>query len=271
MSGDVSRETPSAPGVALRVFSEALPQAQRYADLLADQGVIRGLIGPREVPRLWERHLVNCALLGRAVPDHANLCDIGTGAGLPGVVLALTRPDLQVTLVEPLLRRTTFLLEVVDELGLTNVVVERARAEELHGKAEFDVVTSRAVAPLSRLLGWSMPLVRQGGLMLAMKGSSAAEEIDAASAELRAVGAGRVAVDVYGDDIIDPATTVIRVVAGRPSQLGWQAMPEQDPEGRPGKVSGARPSGRKSPGPRSGRGRQRAGRPGRRGDQRKGR
>lgn len=262
--------------MALRVFSDALPQVQRYADLLADQGVIRGLIGPREVPRLWERHLVNCALLGRAVPDGASLCDIGTGAGLPGVVLALTRPDVQVTLVEPLLRRTTFLVEVVAELGLTNVVVERSRAEELHGKADFDVVTSRAVAPLGRLLGWSMPLVRQGGLMLAMKGSSAPGEVDAAAAELRAVGAREVAVDVYGENIIEPPTTVIRVVAGRPSQLGWQAVAHQDSEGRPSKMSGENPSGRKpsgakSSGPRSGRGRQRTGRASGRSGQRKGR
>jgi 16S rRNA (guanine527-N7)-methyltransferase len=130
----VSRETPSAPDVAAGVFSHALPLAERYADLLATDGVVRGLIGPREVPRLWERHLVNCALLAEAIPHGADVCDIGSGAGLPGLVLAIARPDLSVTLVEPLLRRSTFLREAVSTLGLQNVEVVRARAEELHGK-----------------------------------------------------------------------------------------------------------------------------------------
>ena len=126
-------------------------------------GVVRGLIGPREAPRLWERHLLNCAVLADALPEDADVCDIGTGAGLPGLVLAIRRPDLRVTLVEPLLRRTTFLDEVVPSSALDHVEVVRGRAEELHGQREFSVVTSRAVAPLGRLLDWSMPLVRQGG------------------------------------------------------------------------------------------------------------
>lgn len=223
MNDSVSRETPSAPDVARRVFSSRLPLAERYADLLATDGVVRGLIGPREVPRLWERHLVNCALLGKAIPEGLDVCDIGTGAGLPGLVLALDRPDLTLTLVEPLLRRTTFLDEAVTALGLDNVEVVRARAEELHGVRDFSVVTSRAVAPLDRLLSWSMPLVRQGGALVAMKGSSAADEVRSAHRALSRFGAGKVTVATYGGELIDPPTTVVRVEAAGPSGLGLPA------------------------------------------------
>lgn len=216
----VSRETPPAPQVARGVFSASLPDAERYAELLAQQGVLRGLIGPREVPRLWERHLVNCAFLGEAIGRDVDVCDIGSGAGLPGVVLAICRPDLSVTLVEPLLRRSIFLSEVVTELGLRNVEVVRARAEELHGQREFAVVTSRAVAPLGRLLDWSMPLVRMGGNLVAMKGASAPDEVRAAARTLRKHGAGRVSVETHGSGLIDPPTTVVRVVARRRSRLG---------------------------------------------------
>jgi 16S rRNA (guanine527-N7)-methyltransferase len=214
------------------VFSHRLPLAERFAALLADAGVVRGLIGPREVPRLWERHLVNCALLGRAVDQDLDVCDIGSGAGLPGVVLAIARPDLRVTLVEPLLRRTTFLDEVVAELALDNVEVVRARAEELHGKREFSVVTSRAVAPLERLLGWSMPLVRQGGALVAMKGSSVHAEIEEAQAALRKYGAGAVRVEEYGEGLVERPTTVIRVEATRPSRLGLDRSAGRAGKGR---------------------------------------
>ncbi len=197
-----------------------MPLAERYAELLATEGVLRGLIGPRETPRLWERHLINCALLADAFPAEADVCDVGSGAGLPGIVLALRRPDLTITVVEPLLRRTTFLDEVVSDLTLANVSVVRGRAEELHGKREFSFVTSRAVAPLERLIAWSLPLPRAGGALVAMKGSSAAAEIEAAGAALARYGAGAVSVERYGDGLIDPPTTVVRVEATRPSTLG---------------------------------------------------
>jgi 16S rRNA (guanine527-N7)-methyltransferase len=209
------------------VFSHGLPTAERYAALLASEGVVRGLIGPREVPRLWERHLINCALLGEAIGPGLDVCDIGSGAGLPGIALAISRPDLQVTLVEPLLRRTTFLDEVVRDLGLTNVEVIRGRAEELHGKREFSVVTSRAVAPLDRLLAWSMPLVKQGGALIAMKGSSVHEEIEQAARSLRKYAAGSVSVQEYGAAIVDRPTTVIHVEATAPSRLGWKPMDDR--------------------------------------------
>ena len=217
----VPRETPPVPETARGVFASRLELAAAYADLLATDGVTRGLIGPREAPRIWDRHLLNCAVLTDLLPEDADVCDIGSGAGLPGLVLAIRRPDLRVTLVEPLLRRTTFLAEVVERLGLDNVEVRRGRAEELHGSAEFSVVTSRAVAPLPRLLAWSMPLVRQGGALVAMKGSSAADEVAAARSDLESCGGRSVEVVTIGEAVIDPPTTVVRVEAGRPSRLGW--------------------------------------------------
>jgi 16S rRNA (guanine527-N7)-methyltransferase len=222
----VPRETPPVPLAAQGVFVARLGLAERYASLLAGAGVVRGLIGPREAPRLWERHLLNCAVLADALPENADVCDLGTGAGLPGVVLAIRRPDLRLTLVEPLLRRTTFLDEVVEELALDNVEVVRARAEEVHGRREFSVVTSRAVAPLGRLLDWSMPLVAQGGALLAMKGASAAEEVAGAREDLQRHGAGAVEVLTLGAGVVDPPTTAIRVEATRPSRLGWDAADE---------------------------------------------
>lgn len=217
----VSRETggqpeaPPAPSAARGVFgSERSRLAERYAAWLAGDGVVRGLIGPREVPRLWDRHLLGCAAVAEAVPSGASVADVGTGAGLPGIVLAIARPDLTVTLVEPLLRRTTFLQEVVDDLGLERVEVVRARAEELHGQRSFDVVTSRAVAPLDRLLGWCLPLTSSRGVMLAMKGSRAPEEIDAAAGALRQLGCATPELLTVGSEL-DPPTTLVRV-ARRP-------------------------------------------------------
>jgi len=219
----VSRETPPVPDLARGVFAERWPLAVTYAELLATDGVTRGLIGPRETGRLWERHLLNCAALTDVLPRDATVCDVGSGAGLPGLVVAIRRPDLRVTLVEPLLRRTTFLTEAVERLELTGVDVVRARAEELRGVRRFDVVTSRAVAPLPRLLDWSMPLVEPGGAMVAMKGSSAAEEVAAAEAELRRWRVGEVAVLQLGTDLTDPPTTVIRVEATVDTRLGWES------------------------------------------------
>jgi len=221
------------------VFSHRVHLAEQYAELLAREGVLRGLIGPREVPRLWERHLVNCALLGRAIGEDLDVCDIGSGAGLPGLVLAIGRPDLRLTLVEPLLRRATFLEEAVSELSLPNVEVVRARAEELHGHREFSVVTSRAVAPLVRLLAWSMPLVRQGGELVAMKGSSVQTEIDEAAGALRKYGAGPVKVEEYGADLVDRPTIVVRVEAIGPSRLGLGGFDRVDTK-RQGKKSRSR-------------------------------
>lgn len=186
---DVSRETPPVPSEAQGVFGDRLDAAVRYAEFLAEQGTLRGLIGPREVPRLWERHLLNCAAVSAAIPEGSSVADVGSGAGLPGLVLAIARDDVRITLIEPLLRRVTFLEECVDLLGLENVVVKRARAEDYRPRASFDVVTSRAVAELTKLATWSMPLVKPGGLFLPMKGESVDEELVGASKVLRRLGA----------------------------------------------------------------------------------
>ena len=217
---DVSRETPSTPEAARRAFSsERLPLAERYVELLATAGVERGLIGPREGPKLWDRHVLNCLALTSLVAPGATVADLGSGAGLPGLVLAIGRPDLTVTLVEPLQRRTIFLDEVVDELGLVGVRVVRGRAEELHGSDRFDVVTARALAPLDRLVGWGMPLVEPTGALLAMKGSSAAEEIKAAANALRELRCAPPEIlHATGPDGSSTAT-VVRVAHAEPARL----------------------------------------------------
>ncbi len=171
---------PEPPPAARRLFGDRLPLAQRYAELLATDGLTRGLLGPREVARLWPRHLLNCAAAAELVAPDTPVLDLGSGAGLPGIVWAIARPDLTVTLVEPAARRTGFLEECVDELALDGVRVVRARAEELAGALAAPVVTARAVAPLDRLLGWALPLVALPGELLALKGAGAAAELAAA-------------------------------------------------------------------------------------------
>jgi 16S rRNA (guanine527-N7)-methyltransferase len=217
---DVSRETPSTPDLARRAFStDRLGLAERYVELLARDGVERGLIGPREAPRLWERHVLNCLAIEAAVPEGASVADLGSGAGLPGLVLAIGRPDLAVTLVEPLLRRVTFLEEVVGALELGRVRVLRARAEELHGTNTFDVVTARALAPLTGLVDWGMPLVAPNGVLLAMKGSSALDEVDAARSVLKGWHGNAEVLSLTGPDSVSTAT-VVRVARDRSARLG---------------------------------------------------
>ena len=211
MTEDVSRETPP---LVEKLYPRAAVRLSAYADLLATQGTLRGLIGPREVPRLWDRHLLNCAVVERLIPEQSSVADIGTGAGLPGIVLAIVRPDLEVALVEPLLRRTTFLQEAVDSLGLDNATVVRARAEEIPS-ASYDVVTSRAVAPLGKLARWCLPLCVEGGLMLAMKGSSVEQELESSERELTKLGAELWHIHELGVDELTQPTTVVSIVAGR--------------------------------------------------------
>jgi 16S rRNA (guanine527-N7)-methyltransferase len=210
--------------VAAGVFASALPQAEAYVARLAEAGTERGLIGPREAPRLWERHVLNCAVVTDLVGEGSTVCDVGSGAGLPGVVMAIRRPDLALTLVEPLLRRATFLQETVDDLSLRNVEVVRARAEQLHGSRRFDVVTSRAVAPLGKLLGWSLPLTHPGGQVLAMKGANAGAELEEARTSLPDVVVQLLSV---GSDKLSVPTTVVRVEAGASTALRWGSSPGQ--------------------------------------------
>ncbi|MDX6198000.1 MAG: rRNA (guanine527-N7)-methyltransferase [Actinomycetota bacterium] len=189
---------PDAPAGAVAVFGEHLPLAVRYAEMLAGPGVERGLLGPREAPRLWERHLLNCAGLTELLEPGQQVLDAGSGAGLPGIVLAICRNDIDVVLVEPLQRRATFLAEVVDELGLSHVSVVRSRLEDLAGKTLIDTVVARAVAPLDRLAAWTMPLLRTGGRLLALKGEQAESELAAGRAALRRAGAESAAVVTVG-------------------------------------------------------------------------
>ena len=215
------------PEAARELFApDRLPLAQRYAELLATDGVVRGLIGPREAPRLWDRHLLNCGVLADVMPEGATVCDIGSGAGLPGLVLAIRRADLEVTLVEPLQRRTTFLDEVVAELELTNVEVIRGRAEALHGQSTFAVVTSRAVAPLERLLLWSMPLVAPEGALVAMKGASVTEEIETAEPVLRRLGCAAPEVIELGGGVVDVRTYALRVAWADPGRVVLASAPD---------------------------------------------
>lgn len=206
---------PGPPADAAGVFGDALEQACLYRELLATDGVTRGLIGPRETERLWDRHLLNCAAVAELLPERGVLVDIGSGAGLPGVVLAMLRPSLDVILLEPLLRRSVFLEECVATLRLSNATVVRARAEDkaaAHIKA--DIATARAVAPLDRLVGWAARLLRPGGELLAIKGQSAEEEIEAARGVLSRLGVRSAGVLQAGQGRVISATTVVRVVMG---------------------------------------------------------
>ena len=208
---------PPAPQAAADLFGERLGVARAYAGLLAVQGVERGLIGPREVERLWDRHILNSAAVGELIEVGERVVDIGSGAGLPGVPLAIARPDLTVALVEPKLRRTDFLSEVASVLDLP-VEVLRGRAEEaeiLDRVGGADVVVSRAVADLDKLARWSLPLLRPGGRMLALKGDRAEDEVAEWGESLSRRGASRVEVMRCGADYLDPPTTVVVAVRGK--------------------------------------------------------
>lgn len=246
---------PAPPAAVATLFpASRVDAAVTYAELLATDGVVRGLIGPRETPRLWERHVLNCALLAPVLPDGARVADIGSGAGLPGLVLAIARPDITITLIEPLLRRTTFLEEAVAALALTNVTVTRGRADALHGVADFDVVTSRAVAPLDRLLEWSMPLVAPRGELIAMKGSSAADEVALARPVLERLGCGDPVVQTLEAPAVPGAAAasapdvspirVVRVTWADPARVSLPSRPQRNPRGS--RASRARNKRRKS-------------------------
>ena len=212
-------ELPPAPPEVASVVpdDQARARLQSYAEFLASAGVERGLLGPREVPRLWDRHLLNCAVVAPMVPAGAHVIDVGSGAGLPGLVWAIVRPDITLTCLESLQRRATYLEEAVAALGLTDRVhIVRARAEDVvrgrasEGSLRGDIVTARAVAPLDKLAGWTVPLLKPGGDLLALKGQSAAEEVEAARGVLERLGIDAVEIVQCGEGIVDPATTVVR-------------------------------------------------------------
>lgn len=171
-------QSPEATAMAalLELHRRSAEELSRYVDILANRGIEWGLLGPREGDKLWQRHIANSVALNDAIPQGVEVADVGSGAGLPGIPIAITRPDLTVTLIEPLLRRANFLTLAVEELGLEDrVEVLRSRAEDT--KRRYDVVVCRAVAPLTKLLGWTTPLFADGGQLLALKGESAEQEI----------------------------------------------------------------------------------------------
>jgi 16S rRNA (guanine527-N7)-methyltransferase len=204
--------TDTAPPTAGVLFGARLPLAVRYAELLAAHGVERGLIGPREVDRLWDRHLLNSVVVGEVIPQGARTVDLGSGAGLPGIPLAIARPDLAVTLLEPMARRVEWLEYVTSTLGLS-VTTVRGRADEPAIKRRVggaDVVVARAVAPLAKLSGWSLPLLRDGGLLVAMKGASAADELARDRQAVLHAGGVEPRIERCGADVLaDPATVVV--------------------------------------------------------------
>lgn len=202
-----------ASEIGLAVFGDRRHLAVTFAEMLREHGVRRGLIGPRETDRIWQRHLLNSSVLTELLPPNCRLVDVGSGAGLPGIPLAIVRPDIELTLVEPMARRVEWLQEVVTELDL-NIEVIRGRAEEGPVRKRLvgqDVATARAVAPMGRLANWCLPLLRPGGRLLALKGSSAAEELSRDAAAIEAAGGGRVQVKTCGDELLEVPTTVVVV------------------------------------------------------------
>lgn len=175
MPEEIDFSPEAEPAAALAIFGAALPQARAYTAALVRDGDELGLLGPREMPRIWTRHVLNSAVVAELVPAGASVADVGSGAGLPGIPMALAQPNAHFTLIEPMERRSNWLLAQVEALGLTNVTVRRARAEEVGDV--FDIVTARAVSALPKLLRMTVPLTRDGGQVLALKGSKAADEI----------------------------------------------------------------------------------------------
>ncbi|WP_410506787.1 16S rRNA (guanine(527)-N(7))-methyltransferase RsmG [[Mycobacterium] appelbergii] len=224
---------PAAPASAASVFGDRLGVAELYTEILAGAGVERGLIGPREVDRLWERHVMNSAAVGELLESGERIADIGSGAGLPGIPLALARPDVHIVLIEPLLRRAEFLREVTATLGL-DIVVVRGRAEDAGVRTEvgeMDVVTSRAVAPLDKLSRWSLPLLRTDGRMLAIKGERAESEIEEHRRVMASLGAVDARVVRCGASYLNPPVTVVAARRGTSKPARARGV---------GKASGAR-------------------------------
>jgi 16S rRNA (guanine527-N7)-methyltransferase len=220
---------PQPPVQAAAMFGDRLNVARDFAQLLATEATTRGLIGPREVGRLWDRHLLNCAVVADLLPRDARVVDVGSGAGLPGLALAIRRPDLRVDLVEPLRRRVTFLNEAVAELGLSDTVrVVQGRAEEpgtLAAVGSAHWVTARAVAPLDRLVGWCLPMLQPGGWLLALKGASAAAEVREHQSAIHALGGREMSVIRCGDGLLTEPTVVVQI--RRDATTTWRGVKGQ--------------------------------------------
>ena len=201
-------EYEAEPAQAAQVFGDQLALARQFTANLAQYGEELGLIGPLELPRLWSRHILNCGIVAPLL--HGRVGDVGSGAGLPGLVLAIARPDVEFVLIEPMERRTAWLNDQVDALGLKNVTVVRDRAEDVRRDVLLDQVTARAVSALKKLIPMTAPLVRPGGELVLMKGAGAAAEIEAASKQIRAFKLTNVEVLTLGEGVLDDVTRVVR-------------------------------------------------------------
>jgi 16S rRNA (guanine527-N7)-methyltransferase len=236
---------------AAAMFGAALPRAEQYAALLTGVGVERGIVGPAEAARIWDRHVLNCGVIARLIPVECSLVDLGSGAGLPGIVLAMLRPESRVTLLEPMARRAAFLQECVTALSLANAEIVRGRAEEFAGRLAADVVTSRAVAPLEKLAGLSVGVARPGGRVLAMKGSSAAAELTRARPVLARLGIGDARVVTVASatgaitaTLVTFTASLSRHAASAP-KAGWRTA-QQAPDSLGGSRRGAAGSRRQA-------------------------
>lgn len=208
-TSDVDPVLEPEPAVAASLFGDRLGLARRFTANLAEQGEERGLIGPLELPRLWSRHILNCAIVAPLLSP-GRVGDVGSGAGLPGLVLAIARPDVDFVLIEPMERRVAWLSEQVEELGLANVEVLRARAEGVRLTEPLDQVTARAVSAFRKLIPLTAPLVRDGGELVLMKGAGAQAEVDAATKEIRKYKLRDAQVVILGENVLDEVTRVIK-------------------------------------------------------------
>lgn len=211
-------EVPATPPQAAAVFGDRLPLAEQFVAILADTGIGHGLIGPREAPRLWDRHVLNCAVVHRAIERSSSafrqqVVDVGSGAGLPGLALAIARPDLEIHLVEPLTRRTGWLSGTIATLGLDNAVVHTARAEAMWDRLTVPFVTARAVSGIVQLATWTLPLLSPGGSLLALKGGRAEEELATNHAALQRMGVVEASIEILGEELAEP-TTILRLTIG---------------------------------------------------------
>lgn len=250
-------EVPATPAAAAAVFAERVELAEHFVAILADTGISHGLIGPREAPRLWDRHVLNCAVVHEAIPrtgETQQVIDVGSGAGLPGLALAIARPDLDLHLVEPLARRTGWLSGTVAQLGLTNVTVHTARAETMWDRLHAPWVTARAVSRIVQLAEWTLPLLDAGGSLLALKGSQAVAELAEGRTALTRLGVVDAGVDEYGAALLGEPTIVLRATIGdvvdrrrfrsrQPSSAGSARRRADRPRGsrRSGPEAGGRP------------------------------
>ena len=201
--------TSSEQRAAETLFAEQLPAAQRYVRHLCTTGITHGLLGPREVPRMWSRHVLNSAVLAPELPSGGTVADVGAGAGLPGLALALARPDVDFTLIEPMERRVDWLDTVIRDLDLSNVQVIRSRAEDVSDEVMADVVTARAVSALKKLIPLTAPLLAEDGHLMLLKGRSARDEINAAVKQIKRARLSEPTIRLFGEGLLDELTTVV--------------------------------------------------------------